>query len=355
MTNKKTNENTFTYGPLEFTLGSAGFDNVQPWLITGFIPKGSVGVMYGQSGARKSFVAIDCCCAIATGSLWHNQKTLSGAVVYVAAEGQMGISKRVKAWEIATGQQVTQLYILGQAVVMSDATAQTNLIQAIQEIEKHNEIKVELIVLDTLARNFSGDENNNDAMGKFIRGCDFVKASTGASVLAIHHSGKDVSKGSRGHSSLKGAIDCEFQVSHNSKTGLTTLSNIKMKDFEEADDVIFDFKPIQLGITSEDGDPITSLAQLTPATFKKKKNGKNDEDNPVLKALRDVFGGSSTREELRTHCFPQKEGVAANTTNQKFKRALTALVEQNLVSVQQKGATANQNDIITAIEQLELF
>lgn len=271
MTNKKINENVSTYGPLEFTRGSAGFDNVQPWLLTGFIPKESVGVMYGKSASRKSFIAIDISCAIATGSLWHNQKTRKGGVVYVAAEGQMGISKRVKAWEIVTGQQVDQLYILGQAVVMSDATAQFNLILAIQELEKQNDITVELIILDTLARNFSGDENNNDAMGKFIRGCDFVKASTGASVLAIHHSGKDVSKGGRGHSSLHGAIDCEFQVSHDSKTGLTTLSNTKMKDFEEADDVIFDFKPIQLGITSEDGDPITSLSLLTPATFKKRK------------------------------------------------------------------------------------
>lgn len=355
MKNKKFKENVSTYGPLEFTRGSAGFDNVQPWLLTGLIPKESVGVMYGKSGSRKSFIAIDISCAIATGSLWHNQKTHKGAVVYVAAEGQMGISKRVKAWEIVTGQQVDHLYILGQAVVMTDATAQFNLIQAIQELEKHNDIKVELIVLDTLARNFGGDENSADAMGKFIRGCDFVKTSTSASVLAIHHSGKDVSKGGRGHSSLHAAIDCEFQVSHDSKSGLTILSNTKMKDAEEADDVVFDFKPIQLGITSEDGEPITSLALLTPATLKKKKSCKSDEDNPVLKALREAFGGRCTREELRTHCYPPKEGVAANTTNQKFKRALTALIDQNLVSVQQAGATAHRGDIITAVgQQLEL-
>ena len=355
MTNKKINENASTYGLLEFTRGSAGFDNVQQWLLTGFIPKESVGVMYGKSASRKSFIAIDISCAIATGSLWHNQKTRKGGVVYVAAEGQMGISKRVKAWEIVTGQQVDQLYILGQAVVISETTAQNNLIQAIQEIEKHNDIKIELIVLDTLARNFSGDENNNDAMGKFIRGCDFVKTSTSASVLAIHHSGKDVSKGGRGHSSLHGAIDCEFQVSHDSKTGLTTLSNTKMKDAEETQDLVFDFQPIELGITSEDGEPITSLALLTPATIKNNKSKTSDDNSPLLKALRDTFDGRCTRAELRTHCYPPREGVAANTINQKFKRALTALIEQNLVSVQQRGATANQNDIITAVEQLELF
>lgn len=355
MINTKIKENASIYSGLEFTCGSIGFDNIQQWTLNGFIPKESVGVIYGKSGSRKSFIAIDIGCAIATGSKWHNHSTLKSAVVYVAAEGQMGISKRIKAWEIATGQQVEQLYILGQAVVMSDTTEQNNLIQAIHELEKHNDIKVGLIVLDTLARNFGGDENSGDAMGKFIRGCDLVKTSTGASIVAIHHSGKDVSKGGRGHSSLNAAIDCEFQVSHDSKTGLTTLSNTKMKDAEAADDVIFDFQAIKLGITSEDGEQITSLAQLTPATFKKKKNGKNDEDNPVLKALREVFCGSCTRAELRTHCYPQKEGVPANTINQKFKRALTALAEKNLVSVQQKGTTVSPNDIITAVEQLELF
>ncbi|WP_276207948.1 AAA family ATPase [Photobacterium damselae] len=213
-------------------------------------------------------------------------------------------------------------------------------------MKKNNDIKVELIVLDTLARNFSGDENNNDAMGKFIRGCDFVKAFTGASVLAIHHSGKDVSKGGRGHSSLNAAIDCEFQVSHDSKTGLTTLSNTKMKDAEEAADLVFDFKPIDLGIMCEDGEPITSLALQTPARLKNDKNGNN---HPLLQALRDVFGGSCTREELRKQCFRPQEGVPANTTNQKFKRALTALIEKNLVSVQQKGEIATSSDIITAL------
>ncbi|ENO8810601.1 AAA family ATPase [Photobacterium damselae] len=355
MTYTKIKENVSTYGSLEFTRGSFGFDNIQPWLLTDFIPKESVGVIYGKSGSRKSFIAIDISCAIATGSSWHNQRTLKGAVVYVAAEGQMGISKRIKAWEIATGQQVEQLYTLGQAVVMSDTTSQSNLIEAIHVLEKHNDIKVVLIVLDTLARNFGGDENNGDAMGKFIHGCDLVKASTGASVLCIHHSGKDVSKGGRGHSSLNAAIDYEFQVVHNSKTGLTTLKNTKMKDAEEAQDVVFNFQPIELSITSEEGEPITSLALLTSATFKNNQSSTNDENNPVFKALCEVFGGSCTREELRTHCYPPKEGVAANTTNQKFKRALTALVEQNLVSVQQKGATAHRGDIITAVEQLELF
>lgn len=340
------------FGNLAFSRGSEGFDNIQEWLVKGFFSKRSFGVIFGKSGSRKSFITIDMSCAIASGSAWQNRRTQAGAVVYVAAEGQIGMSRRVKTWEIANERMVEHLYILSNSIMMSIPSARNDLINSIKEIEDKNKVKVELIVLDTLARNFDGDENSSDAMGKFIHGCDLVKEAVNVSILCVHHTGKDASKGGRGSSALNAACDFEFQVTHDSKTGLTTLKNTKQKDAEEAPHLVFEFQSVDLGIKCEDGEPITSLALLTPATTKKSNTGDN---NPLLKTLREVFGGSGTREELRTHCFPQKEGVAANTTNQKFKRALTALVEQNLVSVQQKGTTANRDDIITAVEQFELF
>lgn len=55
---------------------------------------------------------------------------------------------------------------------------------------------VRLIILDTLARCFGGsDENAAKDMGAFIQGCDAIKAATQATVLIIHHSGKDRTKG----------------------------------------------------------------------------------------------------------------------------------------------------------------
>ncbi|MBN3001845.1 AAA family ATPase [Vibrio alginolyticus] len=340
------------FGKLFFSRGSEGFDNIQEWLIKGFISKRSFGVVFGKSGSRKSFITIDMSCAIASGASWQNRRTQTGAVVYIAAEGQVGMSRRVKAWEKANSRKVDNLYILGHSIMMSIPSARDDLINSIKEIEDKNKVKVELIVLDTLARNFDGDENSSDAMGKFIHGCDLVKEAINASILCVHHSGKDASRGGRGSSALNAACDYEFQVTHDSKTGLTTLSNTKQKDAEEAASLIFEFQPVDLGIKCEDGEPITSLALLAPAATKNNKNGDN---NPLLKALREVFGGSCTREDLRKHCFPPKEGIAANTTNQNFKRTLAVLVDNGLVSVEQKGKIANSNDIITIVEQLELF
>ncbi|EHD0106720.1 helicase RepA family protein [Vibrio alginolyticus] len=344
------NEYTAIFNGLKFTRGSHGYDKVQKWLVKSFIGSQTFGTFFGPSGSHKSFITIDMSCAIATGSPWQGRRTQAGTVVYVASEGQVTICRRVKAWELANGKEAHELHVLDLDNNMSEPTARDTLIEAVHNLENTFGTKVELIVIDTLAGHFQGDENNSDAMGRFIKGCNLVIKKTNATVLCVHHTGKDTSKGGRGHSSLNAACDFEFKVVLDEKTGLTTLSNTKQKDAEKVPSLVFDFQPVDLKITCEDGEPITSLASLTPATIKTHKSSTNDENNPLLKALRDTFGGSCTREELRTHCFPPKDGVAANTTTQKFKRALTALVEKDLVSVQQKGETANRNDIITTVE-----
>ncbi|WP_229652470.1 helicase RepA family protein [Vibrio parahaemolyticus] len=322
------------FGNLAFTRGSEGFANIQEWLVKGMFSKRSFGVIYGKSGSRKSFITIDMSCAIASGSTWQNRRTQAGAVVYIAAEGQAGMAKRVKAWEIANKRKVKHLYILGNSMMMTTPSDRNELINSIREIEGKNKVKVQLIVLDTLARNFDGDENSSDAMGKFIHACDLVKDTINASILCVHHSGKDTSRGGRGSSALNAASDFEFQVTHDSKTGLTTLSNTKQKDAEEAPNLVFEFQPVDLGVKCEDGEPITSLALLTPATTKSSETGDN---NPLLKALREVFGGSCTREDLRKHCFPPREGVATNTTNQNFSVRLPCLWTMVLFLWNKKG------------------
>ncbi|MCP5682603.1 helicase RepA family protein, partial [Klebsiella pneumoniae] len=80
-------------------------------------------------------------------------------------------------------------------------------------IEGKCRLPVRLIIFDTLARCYGNlDENNSQDMGRLIVGCDAIKNGTSASVLLVHHSGKDETKGARGSSSLKAALDVEFNV-----------------------------------------------------------------------------------------------------------------------------------------------
>jgi RecA-family ATPase len=49
-----------------------------------------------------------------------------------------------------------------------------------------------------------GNENAPDDMGALVRNIDRLRAETGAAVLLVHHTGKDTSRGARGHSLARG-------------------------------------------------------------------------------------------------------------------------------------------------------
>ena len=74
----------------------------------------------------------------------------------------------------------------------------------------------DVVVLDTLSRATPGsDENDSKAMGQIVAASKVLQECIGGLVLLIHHTGKDASKGMRGHSSLHAALDCAIEVRRN--------------------------------------------------------------------------------------------------------------------------------------------
>jgi hypothetical protein len=76
--------------------------DAQGWLLKHVIPDTGVGVIYGDSGTFKSFVALDLMAAIATGrERWFGHRVKCAPCIYVPFEGKGGIPKRVEAWKLA--------------------------------------------------------------------------------------------------------------------------------------------------------------------------------------------------------------------------------------------------------------
>ena len=88
---------------------------------------------------------------------------------------------------------------------MSNPNDQVALIAAVRAVTS----KPILVVIDTLARNFgTGDENDQRDMNAFVKGCDTLREEfDGATVLVVHHPGKDQRRGARGSLVLAGAVD----------------------------------------------------------------------------------------------------------------------------------------------------
>ena len=246
---------------VELQYGSMGYDKEQSFVIKGLIPECSFASIYGPSGSFKSFLALDWACHIATGKDWDGHKVKQGAVLYVAGEGGFGVTQRIRAWELH--HQVANLDNLARLPVPifpADSDQIKTVLEYCQEIKADTGHAVKLVILDTLARCYGGnDENSSRDMGAFIQGCDTIKQLTGATVLVVHHSGKNVDSGGRGSSSLPAALDVEYRVSRDGEgEQALVLTCSKMKDAEQPDTKAYDLISVHIR-TDSDGDDINSL------------------------------------------------------------------------------------------------
>src|SRR5690606_10613297 len=142
---------------------------------------------------------------------WNGNRVDGGSVLYIAAEGVAGIGKRVKAWmdhnRIYDLDRHHPIHWLPEAVNIAEPASVWGLIEVVEELQPA------LIVIDTLARSIVGaDENSAKDMGEVIKHLDQLRRASGATVLVVHHSGKDASAGARGCSALRAAVDTELEV-----------------------------------------------------------------------------------------------------------------------------------------------
>ena len=269
---------------LPISWGSEGFDAQQSYVIKGLIPAESLCSTYGASGSYKSFLAISWSCHVATGMAWGGRRVSKGAVIYIAGEGSMGVKRRVKAWEITYGKEVTDLCIVNAPVFPASPDYVEQVIRTAGLVKSRTGENVRLIVIDTLARCFGGnDENDSRDMGAFIQGCDAIKQATGATVLVVHHSGKDETKGARGSSAFRAALDAEYRIGReNSDVTALVAACTKMKDAEEPKESAYDLKSVEV-FTDTDGEEIVSMVVIdvprAPAELERIEEAGNKTEN----------------------------------------------------------------------------
>lgn len=222
------------------------------WAIKRVLPQQGVAAIYGPSGSGKSFLALDLGLAIAEGSRWFGNRVCDLPVVYVGLEGESGVTNRVQAWTMEHQRNVpdTFRFLLGQSFHLDDDSNVCALAAVIP--------KGAVIIIDTLNRAApTADENSSQDMGRILEGAKSLQALTEGLILIVHHTGKDASRGARGHSSFFAALDAAIEVRRDASTRQRSWSIAKAKDGEDGIQHFFDLKPIHLGVDSEN-DSISS-------------------------------------------------------------------------------------------------
>lgn len=233
---------------------STGF--LIPWHIKSILPRSQVGMVIGPPGCGKTFMVLDLIYAIATGENWRGFKTNQGGVVYFAVEGKDGIKARIKAYEIDKGideGNSPPVYITPQHINLSKRDDVLDVIESVNAIGG-----IVVIVIDTLSSATPGaNENAAEDMSLVLANCRYINEMTdgNATILLVHHTGKDQDKGARGSSALIGAADFQIQIVRNGE--LRSLKVNKLRDGGESQEFGFRLKMIPIGF-DEDGAMVES-------------------------------------------------------------------------------------------------
>ena len=313
-----------------------------PWIIKGVLPQAEVGILYGQSGSGKTFFVLDLAATVARGEPWRGRKVSNCRVVYVAAEAREGIKKRMDAYDqhISADGQRPDIIASAPNLLSTDAGKLTEAIG-----------RAGLIILDTMAASHSGDENSAKDMGLFLAACKDLSFATGAMVLAVHHTGKEESKGMRGSSALFAGADFVMEVFKNEKEHGAVLS----KSRDEAIGTSFSFvlRRVVVG-HDEDGDEVTTcvvdpIQKEVAKVSKKLKKLANTNDTrydfsrEMLALIEDLAYKSNTGKVHKDEIFSQ----LLHKYPGKLKRNLAAV----LLRLEQLGAVRQTQDWYSVEEE----
>lgn len=237
------------------------FDNITPVISTPYIVKdvldlGAMSVVYGPSNCGKTFFALDIAYHVAIDHSWRSRRVAGGSVLYLAAEGGNGIANRIVGLRKTSGVVDVPLALRRAGLDLLHPEADTDRVIRLAE-EVAGRAPLKLIVIDTLSRVMAGgDENGPVDMTAFIKNVDRIRHACGAHIMIVHHTGKDVAKGARGHSSLRAATDTEIEVSVD-ETELRAARVTKQRDLPGGEEFAFRLDAVSLGV-DDDGDTVTT-------------------------------------------------------------------------------------------------
>lgn len=206
------------------------------WAIEGVLPTGSIALMYGAPGSKKTYAALDLALCSALGKTWLGFPVKQGAVLIVDEEsGKKRLFRRLQ--EAVRGHLAENANppIFATSLhgfnfwAPSSGTAASDL-QAV--ITSHG---VKLVIIDALADvMLGGDENTVRDTQKVFAALRRIAEATGASIIVIHHSLKN-GNGYRGSSAIAGALDLALEVESKPKEDLVQFRVTKARDSEPTD------------------------------------------------------------------------------------------------------------------------
>jgi DNA-binding HxlR family transcriptional regulator/archaellum biogenesis ATPase FlaH len=208
--------------PLEFLVGTDR---------SGLITKGSVNLLVGEGGSKKTWAALDLAVCVAMGKDWLDLATRQTSVLIVDEEsGERRLKRRL--FETLNGHLVKRedaapiAYTSLNLLDMRSADDVSALHVAILQTNAG------LVIVDALADIMPGaDENSVKDVQPVFMQLRRIAEMTQTAIIVIHHSNK-ANGGYRGSTAIKGAVDLMLMVDSPAESKHVTFKAEKARDIE---------------------------------------------------------------------------------------------------------------------------
>jgi hypothetical protein len=196
-------------------------------VIQGFAARGSVNLMVGRFGTKKTYILLSASVHVALGKMWLGLMVQPGNVLIIDEEsGDERLSRRLgMAIRGELGDESTPIYYVSLAQFNlfkkpEDASLMTALIQ---------EVDAKLVVIDALADIMAGGDENSvkDTQPVFMQ-LRKIAEESGAAIIVIHHANKTGDY--RGSTAIPGAIDNMILVESADDSNFITFKSLKVRD-----------------------------------------------------------------------------------------------------------------------------
>lgn len=336
-------------------------------VIDGMISAASVGAVYGEWSAGKTFFAIHVMFCIALGRPCMGREVDRGSALYVPFEGLGRLGRRLKAARAEYGDPGAAIsYLKEPGSIRTEASAALfvqKVTMAAAEQAKRSGLPSRLIVIDTLAAAMAGATGNDEeVMTLAVKVGEEISRRTGASVIYVAHPGKNLDRGPRGNYAFPAGISDLIRIDKPTNPAAPRfIEQEKCRDGEPGPRGAYTLRTVKLGVDARGRDITTCLVEPDSAAQGKPKRpdrpapntqaGKalNELEHLMIEGRHTVSAGHPRipdgaglvlKREWRkacrarglandTHDDPKKKAEAENKA---FTRALEVLEEHRLIS-----------------------
>ncbi|SNS50998.1 RecA-family ATPase [[Luteovulum] sphaeroides subsp. megalophilum] len=330
------------------------------WLVPDLVPARNVTLLYGDGGTGKSLLSLQLAVAVALGSQWMMRAIKPGRAVFLSAEDEEGELHRRLADVLRHEQAqfedldgLTFRSLAGEDALLAsfEGTGKplipTGLCEEVDALL--SELKPQLLVLDTLADLFPGNENDKAQARQFVGILKGLAIRHDCAVVMLAHpslSGMSSGSGTSGNVAWSASARSRLYFERVDDEGHETNPDARVLRTMKAN---YGPKGGEITVTWRDGVFVADAAEagldLMAAGAKAERVFLKLLTACTAQGRRVNTGGGQTYAPNVFAGHPEAEGV----TKRAFKAAMESLLAANKIRLTEDGPPSKRRQFLEAV------